>query len=80
MLQLKLIYSIVLQILWLESHVVSSYAQWLLLGVFVQKLFDTNLNFRYVPLSRKSEKINALNRELLKAMVVRLSNISSKTA
>ena len=26
MLQLKLIYSIVLQILWLESHVVSSYA------------------------------------------------------
>ena len=33
--------------------------QWLLLGTFVQKIFATNLNFRYQT-SKKSEKVKPL--------------------
>ena len=32
------------------------FSQWLLFGIFVQKVFERNLNFRYQPV-RKSEKI-----------------------
>ena len=35
------------------------FAQWLLLGIFVRKVFDTNLNFRYQRV-KKSKKIRAL--------------------
>jgi len=35
-------------------------SQWLLLGILVQKVFDTNLNFNYTPTSKKIGKIKAL--------------------
>ena len=36
------------------------FAQWLLLGIFVRKVFDTNLNFRQQKI-KKSKKIRALS-------------------
>ena len=32
------------------------FTQWLLLGIFVRKVFDTNLNFRYYQRVKKSKK------------------------
>ena len=37
-----------------------SCAHWLLLETFIQKVFETNLNFRYQQASNKSEQVRAL--------------------